>query len=147
MSPHDEDAAAAVRVRGVVETCLYVDDMRKARGFWVDLLGFGVLFEDDRLCALNTGKGAVLLLFRRGASTEAVTLSGGVIPPHDGAGSIHIGLAIDAADFDRWREHLERARVAIESIVSWPRGGRSIYFRDPDGNLVELLTPGVWTVY
>jgi catechol 2,3-dioxygenase-like lactoylglutathione lyase family enzyme len=140
-------ASAAVRIQGVVETCLYVDDMQPARSFWVDLLGLGVLFEDDRLCAVDTGKGAVLLLFRRGASTEAVTLSGGVIPPHDGSGSIHIGLAIEAADFDRWRERLEGSGVVIESIVSWPRGGRSIYFRDPDGHLVELLTPGVWAVY
>jgi catechol 2,3-dioxygenase-like lactoylglutathione lyase family enzyme len=130
-----------------VETCLYVDDMRRARAFWADLLGLGVLFEDDRLCALDTGKGAVLLLFRRGASTEAVTLSGGLIPPHDGSGSVHIGLAIEAPDFERWRERLEGSGVAIESLVSWPRGGRSIYFRDPDGHLVELLTPGVWAVY
>jgi catechol 2,3-dioxygenase-like lactoylglutathione lyase family enzyme len=136
-----------VRIRGVVETCLYVDDMRRARGFWVDLLGLSVLFEDERLCALDTGNRAVLLLFLRGASAEPVTLPGGVIPPHDGSGANHIGLAIEAKDFDGWQEYLGRMGVPIESLVSWPRGGRSIYFRDPDGHLVELLTPGVWAVY
>jgi catechol 2,3-dioxygenase-like lactoylglutathione lyase family enzyme len=136
-----------VWIRGVVETCLYADDMRRAREFWVDLLGLRVLFEDERLCALDTGNRAVLLLFLRGASTEPVTLPGGVIPPHDGSGANHIGLAIEAEDFDGWREYLGRMGVSIESLVTWPRGGRSIYFRDPDGHLVELLTPGVWAVY
>jgi catechol 2,3-dioxygenase-like lactoylglutathione lyase family enzyme len=136
-----------VGIRGVVETCLYVDEMRRAREFWVELLGLGVLFEDERLCALDTGNRAVLLLFLRCASTEPVTLPGGVIPPHDGSGANHIGLAIRPEDFDAWRQRLERSNVTIESLVTWPRGGRSIYFRDPDGHLVELLTPGVWAVY
>jgi catechol 2,3-dioxygenase-like lactoylglutathione lyase family enzyme len=34
--------------------------------------------------------------------------------------------------------------VGIAKEVEWPRGGKSIYFRDPVGNLVELVTPGVW---
>jgi catechol 2,3-dioxygenase-like lactoylglutathione lyase family enzyme len=37
--------------------------------------------------------------------------------------------------------------VAIESRMEWPRGGKSIYFRDPDGHLLEVLTPGVWAIY
>jgi catechol 2,3-dioxygenase-like lactoylglutathione lyase family enzyme len=31
--------------------------------------------------------------------------------------------------------------------VGWPRGGRSVYFRDPDGHSVELATPGLWETY
>jgi len=27
------------------------------------------------------------------------------------------------------------------------RGGHSIYFRDPDGHLLELATPGLWAIY
>jgi len=37
--------------------------------------------------------------------------------------------------------------VTIEGATDWSRGGRSIYFRDPDGHLLELATPGLWTVY
>jgi len=37
--------------------------------------------------------------------------------------------------------------VPVESVVTWPRGAQSIYFRDPDENLVELITPGFWANY
>ena len=140
-------AEPGMRIRGVVETCLYVEDMARSRAFWTDLLGLGVMFEDDRLCALDAGDGSVVLLFRQGGSTEPVMLSGGLFPPHDGSGETHVGLAIRGDEFEPWRERLSSAGIAIESVMTWPRGGRSIYFRDPDGHLVELLTPGVWPVY
>ena len=36
--------------------------------------------------------------------------------------------------------------VAIESEVSWPNGGHSIYIRDPAGNSLEFATPDIWEV-
>jgi predicted enzyme related to lactoylglutathione lyase len=36
--------------------------------------------------------------------------------------------------------------VAIEKIVDWPGGGRSLYFRDPAGNSLELATPRIWGI-
>jgi len=46
-----------------------------------------------------------------------------------------------------WEKRLAENEVAVESKVKWERGGQSIYFRDPDGNLLELVTPGVWPIY
>ena len=135
------------RLSAVVETCLYVDDLPRARRFYVEVLGLEPIFDDPRACALSVGGSNVLLLFARGQSTEAHTLPGGTIPPHDGAGPVHIGFSIDAADLAGWETRMREHGVPIESAVSWPRGGRSIYFRDPDRHLVELLTPGVWTIY
>jgi hypothetical protein len=40
--------------------------------------------------------------------------------------------------------YLTAKGIVIEKEVSWPRGGRSLYFREPAGNVVELVTPGVW---
>jgi catechol 2,3-dioxygenase-like lactoylglutathione lyase family enzyme len=42
---------------------------------------------------------------------------------------------------------LQERGIAIESAVDWPRGGRSLYFRDPDRHLLELITPGCWSIY
>ena|SRR5258708_4406456 len=41
------------------------------------------------------------------------------------------------------KKHLEENGIAIESKVRWERGGQSLYFGDPDGNLLELATPGL----
>ena len=49
--------------------------------------------------------------------------------------------------FEHWRHCLAQNDVAIESRVDWPRGGASLYFRDPDGHLLELITPGCWAIY
>ena len=53
-------------------------------------------------------------------------------------------MGIEAESLDAWRQHLETQKVAIEMEVEWPAGGKSIYFRDPAGNSVELVTPGIW---
>jgi catechol 2,3-dioxygenase-like lactoylglutathione lyase family enzyme len=42
---------------------------------------------------------------------------------------------------------LESEDISVESRVTWRRGGQSLYFRDPDGHLVELATPGIWAIY
>jgi catechol 2,3-dioxygenase-like lactoylglutathione lyase family enzyme len=48
---------------------------------------------------------------------------------------------------DPWERRLQQDAIAVESRVQWARGGKSIYFRDPDGHLLELATPGVWAIY
>lgn len=134
-------------IRDVVETALYVDDVRRAADFYLEVLGLPVLVQDERFCAMDVNGRHVLLLFLRGASIDGAELPGGSIPPHDGNGPIHAGFAIDAGDIEAWRAKLNGHGVAILSEMDWPRGGRSLYFRDPDGHLLELLTPGVWATY
>ena len=74
-------------------------------------------------------------------------LSGGVIPGHDGDCPTHFAFSIAAADLPAWEARLAAEGIAIEGRMSWPRGGQSVYFRDPDQNLVELVTPGLWAIY
>lgn len=135
------------RLNGVVKTALYVDDLARARAFYESVLGLTPLFADGRLCAFEAGGRSVLLLFLRGSTLETVTMPGGTIPPHDGAGRIHVGLAVAAEDLPAWEERLAAHGVAVEGRATWRRGGASLYFRDPDGHLLELLTPGLWAVY
>jgi len=138
---------AAPPLAGVLETALYVDDMARARAFYETALGLAPMFTDDRLTAYPVGGRSALLLFRRGATLETVTLPGGTIPPHDGAGPLHCALAVAAADLPAWETRLAAHGVAVEGRTHWPRGSVSIYFRDPDGHLLELATPGLWPVW
>ncbi len=111
------------------------------------MLGLEVMSRAGRLISLDAGQGTVLLLFLRGGSTEGTSFPGGWIPPHDALGRAHFAFAVARDDFDAWRRHLADEGVAIESEVTWGRGGGSLYFRDPDGHSVELASPGVWPVY
>jgi catechol-2,3-dioxygenase len=135
------------KLQDLKETSLYVDDLERAKGFYERVLGLRPLVEDQRLCALDVASKHILLLFLRGASLNETHLPGGTIPPHDGAGPIHAAFAVNREDLPDWEAHLRSQGVEILSGVSWPRGGQSIYFRDPDGHVLELLTPGVWATY
>ncbi len=132
---------------GVLETALYVDDMARARRFYETALGLGPMFADERLTAYRVGDRSALLVFLRGSTTETVHLLGGTIPPHDGKGGLHCALAVAAADLPAWEARLAEHAVPIEGRTHWPRGSTSIYFRDPDGHLLELATPGLWPVW
>jgi catechol 2,3-dioxygenase-like lactoylglutathione lyase family enzyme len=134
-------------VTGVVETCLYVDDLERAVRFYEDVCEFKRLIGDERFCALSVADRSVLLLFRKGGTPEAIPTPGGMIPPHDGAGNLHLAFAIPAPAEVAWQQRLQDRGITIESTVDWPRGGRSLYFRDPDQHLVELITPGCWSIY
>ena len=134
-------------IRRVLESALYCHDLAATARFYREVLDLSVHFSDNRLVALDAGGATVLLLFARGASSIETKSTGGVIPGHDGSGPTHVAFAVDAGDLDKWETRLVEAGVAIESRVTWSRGGRSIYFRDPDGHSVELVTPGVWPTY
>ena len=139
--------AASPQVTGVLEASLYVTDVERSRRFYQDLFGFESLLEDDRLCALAVDGKQVLLLFRKQGSVNSVVIPGGTIPGHDGSGEQHLAFSIAASQLEPWRSRLQGQNVAMESTVRWPRGGESLYFRDPDNHLIELATPGVWSIY
>ena len=139
--------AGAPKTAGVLETGLYVADVGVSRAFYERVFGFMAMIADDRICAFDAGPGSVLILFRRGGTREPVETPGGVIPAHDGEGRQHFALAIAEDACEPWKRHLADVGVAVESEVTWPGGGRSLYFRDPDGLLVELATPGLWRNY
>ena len=135
------------RLNGVLETALYADDLERAARFYEDVLGLSPLASDARFRAYDVGGRSVLLVFQRGATLETVRLPGGTIPPHDGHGPLHIAFAVDAADLAAWEERLGRHGIAVEGRTVWPRGGHSLYARDPDGHLLEFATPGLWATY
>jgi catechol 2,3-dioxygenase-like lactoylglutathione lyase family enzyme len=129
----------------IVETCLYVADVDRAAAWYSRIFGFAVIFQqENRLRALQVAEDQVLLLFKEKASLQPTTLPGGILPPHDGSGPIHIAFAMQTAEADQWENHLSANGVAVESRVLWEAGYKSLYFRDPDGHTLELITGDYW---
>src|SRR4051812_42138419 len=127
-------------IQSIVETSAYVDDLERAEGFYREVLGLEFLArEEGRHSFFRVGDRNVLLLFN-----AAVTVKGDRLPSHGATGSGHFAFGIAAESLGEWRERLEKHGVAVEQEVAWPRGGHSLYFRDPSGNSVELITPGLW---
>ena len=136
-----------MNITGILETGIYVDDVERSAEFYRRIFGFELLVGDQRFQALSVDGRDVFLIFRKGGTLEPMQLPGGILPPHDGSGQQHFAFSVPAEDLDAWERRLVENGVEIESRVSWPRGGKSIYFRDPDGHLAELITPGCWAIY
>ncbi len=127
-------------IQAIVETAVYVEDLDAAEAFYGKVLGLPVLGrEAGRHVFFRVGTSTVLLVFRAES-----TLRGDVLPAHGTHGPGHFALGVRPGALGGWRERLAAHGVAIEKEVPWARGGHSLYFRDPGGNSVELLTPGVW---
>jgi len=129
------------KTTGLLESSLYVADPAASAHFYEKLFGFRKISDfGERGCALEAGARQVLLLFRKGGSLS-------ITSPHDGDGELHLAFAIDADELHRWESWLAENGIAVEEKKHWERGGVSLYFRDPDRHLVEIATPGVWTIY
>jgi catechol 2,3-dioxygenase-like lactoylglutathione lyase family enzyme len=127
-------------IQAIIEAAIYVNDLDAAEVFYGRVLGLRVIGkETGRHVFFQVGDASVLLAF----FAEA-TLKGDMLPPHGARGPGHFALGIERVAFDAWRNLLHAKGVAIEKEVEWPKGGKSLYFRDPAGNSVELVTPGVW---
>ncbi len=134
-------------VQGILETALYVKDLNAAASFYRRLFSFGTLLESERLIALDVAGRSVLLLFQEGATTAPFPTPGGVIPAHAGKPPTHFAFAISVAEVPAWTAKLQAQGIALESRVDWEGEAISLYFRDPDQNLVELITPGFWRTF
>jgi len=109
--------------------------------FYEKIFGFHVISDfGERGCAMQAGAHQVLLLFKKGASRT-------IQSPHDGDGELHIAFGIPAGEMTQWESWLQAKGIAVEERRQWELGGWSLYFRDPDRHLLELATPGVWSVY
>jgi catechol 2,3-dioxygenase-like lactoylglutathione lyase family enzyme len=129
------------RCDGLLESSLYVEDVAASARFYERIFGFRMISDfGERGCALKAGERQVLLLFKKRGSL-------GISSPHDGEGELHVAFAIPASEVERWEEWLKENGIAIEEKRAWDLGGHSIYFRDPDRHLLEIASPGVWSIY
>lgn len=130
------------RVNGVLETSLYVESAAASAEFYRRVFGFELLEpseplnDETRLCPLRAGDRSVLLLFKKGATDDT-----------NATGAIHVAFGIARSDLPGWEQWLAQQGIPIELRKTWKYGAQALYFRDPDGHLLEVVTPGVWSIY
>ena len=130
------------RIDDLLETALYVDDLDRSVAFYERIFGFTVIDSDPgRLVAMRIADRRVLLVCKKGASRSLSHTA------HDGDGHTHLAMAVPRAAIPDWNEWLAQHDIEVIETRDWPRGGRSLYFRDPDGHLLEVASPGVWSIY
>ncbi len=124
----------------ILELGVYAADLKAAQWFYGQVLGLEQLGQEEgRHVFFRVGDRSVLLVFHPEHTQE-----GSSLPPHGAQGAGHFALAIPAEALPSWRQRLQSFGIPVEQEVHWPRGGTSLFFRDPAGNLVELVTPGCW---
>jgi catechol 2,3-dioxygenase-like lactoylglutathione lyase family enzyme len=132
-------------IASVLETSLYAEDLPSADHFYGTILGLQrIAFVEGRHLFFRCGEGVVLIFDPRSTANVPTVVGGAPIPLHGATGPGHMALAVADEELPAWRAHLEANGVVIESEVTWPRGGRSLYVRDPGGNSVELASPRIW---
>jgi PAS domain S-box-containing protein len=129
-----------VQAKRVLETCLYAENLAETADFYADILGLKEFARvDERHVFFRCGN-TVLLLFNPSQTRQTT----GPVPAHGAFGPGHVAFAMASHSVDAWLKHLQAHGVPVEAQVDWPSGGKSLYFRDPAGNSVELTTPKTW---
>jgi catechol 2,3-dioxygenase-like lactoylglutathione lyase family enzyme len=127
-------------VRGVYETVIYAADPRAAARFYTELLGLALVEKPDELsAALRLPDGNMLLVF----DPDRASTPGRPVPSHGTRGAGHVAFAVEPGQLEAFESALRRNGVEIEKEIDWERG-RSVYFRDPAGNSVELVEGDIW---
>ncbi len=129
----------------ILETVLYVDDLSASEAFYQNVLGLAVQSrQEGRHVFFRLGNQMLLLFDPKATEVPPPPDARLPVPPHGARGPGHVCFAATADELARWRARLGEAGVAVEAEVEWPRGGRSIYFRDPSGNSLEFAEPRIW---
>jgi catechol 2,3-dioxygenase-like lactoylglutathione lyase family enzyme len=150
MEKADDNREKTPELDGLVETALFVEDLHQASAFYEKVLGLKEVTASETGCVFRVADQRYLLLVtHEGARTPNKTPSGAALAPcalphHFGRGPGHIAFGISADALNSWRTRLTKHEVEILSEVTWEGGGRSLYFRDPDGHMIELATAGIW---
>ena len=129
--PHSGSAFQAIRA--IDYTVIFVRDMAAMRRFYHDILGFALLRE------LSPG----WIEYRVGGNTLALakpSLTAADAPTPDGSAALQLAFKVSAPEVDRCADELVQKGVDLLSPpTDRPFGHRTLFFRDPDGNLLEVF--------
>lgn len=134
-----------MELRGILETAIYVDNLDAAEEFYGRVLGLHRIHRDpNRHVFFRSGTSVFLIFNPETTANEPASVDGKLVPNHGARGASHVAFRVHDKELAAWRDRLGREQIPIESEIAWPRGGHSIYFRDPAGNSIELASPKLW---
>lgn len=116
---------------GVVHFTIPVTGLERSAKFYSELLGMRIIHRNPQMVFLKCGG-------------DYLVLGKGEGPVGAGSGAnttVHHAFKVSAKDFDRSVEFLKQNGVEIVRTEDRDEGvfqGRSAYFRDPDGNVLEI---------
>ena len=133
--------------RKIVETCIYSSELKKLKDFYINKIGLQFVSEEDgRHVFLKAGR-SMLLIFNPNTTADK---NQSIFPPHGALtppASVHFALEIEKEDYENAINLLIQNKIEIEKELTWGNENlKSIYFRDPSGNLVEFITKGNWPI-
>lgn len=132
-------AGVRPRLMGVLETVLYYrsEQEEAIEHFYRDVLGLRPLGRWRWMMAFRAGGDVYLMCNADQYAKQTET------PLHGASGPVHTAFLAPADEYERWKDHLaEQGVPLIEEITR--DTGRSAYFRDPAGNLLEIMDADPW---
>jgi catechol 2,3-dioxygenase-like lactoylglutathione lyase family enzyme len=123
----------------ILETCLYVDNLEAAESFYKNVLGLRLISKVEGRHVFFRLATSVLLLFK-----PETSLAAGELPPHGAHGPGHCCFGVAEEEYDLWKARLRDKGVTVTAEQAWPAGGKSLYFHDPAGNVLELAPARIW---
>lgn len=130
---------------GTLESALYASDLDAAAAFWTGIIGLTEIGRVPGRHVFFRCGAQILLIFDPAATVQPPQPGARLpVPPHGSCGAGHFCISAPPQAIQAWRDHLELSGVAIEADFIWPQGGRSIYFRDPAGNSIEIADASIW---
>jgi catechol 2,3-dioxygenase-like lactoylglutathione lyase family enzyme len=128
-----KEQSAFQAIRAIDYTVIFVRDMAAMRRFYEDILGFPLVRE------LSSG----WIEYRVGDNTLALArprLTAADAPTPNGSASLQLAFKVSALDVDQCADVLVRQGVHLLSPpTDQAFGHRTLFFRDPDGNLLEVF--------
>ena len=116
------------------------------KNFYVNTIGLRLIAEEKgRHIFLKVGKSMLLIFNPKNTiikSNNEFPIHGIITPP----AIVHFALEIEEGDYENSKNMLDQNNIEIEKEITWKKGTKSIYFRDPVGNLVEFITRNSWPV-
>lgn len=135
VAPQEDERNPPGRLPTLANVCLITNNTKRLVDFYEPVLALKAKWSGEDYAEFRTSVG-VLAVYSAEAQEKYIPGSA------QAAGNRSVILEFSVADVDLEYKRLQSlVRIWVKPPTTQPWGTRSIYFRDPDGNLVDFYTP------